>query len=57
MRVGREKRGVKARSRGRLVMGPFAESPAEEASDAEDEVRRLCSSCGFVVEVYCPGKR
>ena len=39
------------------MIGPFAERPAEEASDAEDVVRRLCSSCGFVVEVYWSGSR
>ena len=32
------------------------ENPTEGVNVVEEEVRRLCKSCGFVVDVYCPGR-
>lgn len=32
------------------------ENPADGVNVVEEEVRRLCKSCGFVVDVYCPGR-
>jgi hypothetical protein len=31
--------------------------PGEGWREAVEDVRRLWRSCGFVVEVYCPGRR
>ena len=31
--------------------------PGEGERVAEDDVRILCSNCGFVVDVYCPGSK
>jgi hypothetical protein len=32
-------------------------NPGDEERVAEEEVRTLCSNCGFVVDVYCPGSK
>jgi hypothetical protein len=31
--------------------------PGDGERAAEEDVRRLCSNCGFVVDVYCPGSK
>ena len=32
-------------------------NPGEGERVTEEDVRTLCSNCGFVVDVYCPGSR
>ena len=32
-------------------------NPGEGERVAEEDVRILCSNCGFVVDVYCPGSK
>jgi hypothetical protein len=32
-------------------------NPGEGERVADEDVRILCSNCGFVVDVYCPGSK
>lgn len=48
--------GCKSRFKGRDGESVEFPNPTEGESEADEEVRRLWSSAGFVVDVYCPGR-